>query len=198
MNSLFPPELRTASVVQRWNIVRTLNSDSVAEHSFYVTFYALQIARLIEWQGPLADLTFVALMHDIGDGECITGDLASPVKHEIVDETKFNNFVSEQMRMRMPLVETQLAVIMESEWGDSIERIVKVADKVDAVLFLIIEQRMGNAVLEPLYNDALKNLNETWANLSNELPLVGQQDWWNNDIWPAIQSHWKFGGVGVQ
>lgn len=202
MNSLFPPELRTASVVQRWNIVRTLNPDSVAEHSFYVTFYALQIARLVEWQGPLADLTFVALMHDVGDGECITGDLASPVKHEIVDEGKFNNFVSEQMRMRMPLVETQLAVIMESAWGSSIERIIKVADKIDAVIFLILEQRMGNVVLGPLYQDALKNLSEAWTFLGLELHEgdipQSHANLWNDQVWPAIQSHWKHGGVGVQ
>lgn len=198
MNSLFPPELRTASVVQRWSIVRTLNPDPLSGHLFYTTFYTLQIARLIEWRGPLADLSFVALMHDAE--EFITGDMVSPVKHEIVDEGKFNNFVAGQMKMRMPLVETQLQVIMESEWGSQIERIVKVADKVDAVIFLILEQRMGNLVLEPLYQDATANLAQAWRALSHELEMTkeSRQALWDNEIWPAIQAHWKHGGVGVQ
>lgn len=198
MNNLFPPELRTAAVVQRWSIVRTLNPDPVSSHSFFVTFYALQIARLVNWPGPYADLTFVALMHDIE--ETITGDIVSPVKHAVIDEGASNNFISEQMKLRMPLVETQLGVIMESMWGSSIERIVKVADKIDAVLFLIIEQRMGNAVLAPLYQDALNNLAIAWSLMVEELGFTGSRpkQIWDSEIWPAIQAHWKHGGIGVQ
>lgn len=201
MNNLFPPELRTAAVVQRWSIVRTFNPDSVSNHSFFVAFYSLQIARLINWAGPHADLTFVALMHDIE--ETITGDIVSPVKHAIIDEGASDNFISEQMKSRLPLVETQLGVIMESAWGSSIERIVKVADKVDAVLYLTTEIRMGNAVLQPLYNDALKNLQEAWILLGEELYVldgdcVQHEALWNDEIYPALQAQWKFGGIGVQ
>lgn len=199
MNNLFPPELRTASVVKRWSIVRLLQRpDSVAEHSFFVDFYALQIARLVNWQGPLADLSFVAKMHDIE--ETISGDIVSPVKHEIVDEGMYNNFISQQMKERLPLIETQLGVIMESEWGDQIGKIVKVADKIDAAIFLIIEQRMGNTVLAPLYQDALMNLENAWATLAVELNMQDEhrRGLWDDELYPALQSHWKHGGVGVQ
>lgn len=202
MNSLFPPELRTAAVVKRWSIVRTLADDLVSSHSYFVTFYALQIARLIDWAGPYADLTFTALMHDAE--EFITGDLVSPVKREIIDEGKYANYVSTQMKQRLPLVEAQLEAIMDSEWASSIDRIIKVADKVDAVIFLITEQRMGNTVLGPLYQDALKNLIEAWSDLGAELYGDGisvsdaHVTLWQNEIWPAIQAHWKNGSVGIQ
>lgn len=198
MNSLFPPELRTAAVVKRWSIVRTLADDLVSSHSYFVTFYALQIARLIDWVGPYADLTFTALMHDAE--EFITGDLVSPVKREIIDEGKYANYVSTQMKQRLPLVEAQLEAIMDSGWASSIDRIIKVADKVDAVIFLITEQRMGNTVLEPLYNDALKNLTEAWADLHVELGTYSGRslELWDNEIWPAIQAHWHHGSVGIQ
>lgn len=198
MNPLFPPELRTASVVQRWSIVRTINPDSVANHSFYVCFYALQIARLVDWPGPYADLTFAALMHDVE--ETFTSDIVSPVKRQIIDAGALSNFVSEQMKERLPLLEAQLSAIYVSEYGLSIERIIKVADKVDAVVHLIIEQRMGNTVLAPLYADCLENLVLAWHDLGEEL----QRDeglWrevWNNDVYPALQAHWKHGGVGIQ
>lgn len=211
MNSLFPPELRTASIVKRWSIVRTLNTDTVAEHSFYVSFYALQIARLVNWPGPYADLTFMALMHDVE--ETFTSDIISPVKKQIVDPDALSNFVSEQMKERMPLVEAQLQAIADSMWGSSIERIIKVADKTDACLFLILEQRVGNVVLRPLYDDALENLVLAWHDLGVELhgaaePAGGRLDdgavWvrhralWNDQIYPALQAHWKHGGVGIQ
>lgn len=201
MNLLFPPELRTAAVVQRWSIVRTLTDDSVSNHSFFVAFYTLQVARLIQWPGPYADLTFAALLHDAE--EFITGDLVSPVKREIIDEGKYANFVSQQMKLRMPGVEAQLEIIMESMWGSSIDRIIKVADKIDAVLFLITEQRMGNAVLAPLHQDAMENLVLAWHDLGVETYIeekdrAAHQDLWNNEIYPAIQAHWKTGSVGIQ
>lgn len=202
MNHLFPPELRTAAVVPRWTIVRTLNRDNVAIHSYFVQFYALQIARLINWAGPLADLMFVAAMHDIE--ETITGDQVSPVKREIIDEDKAAKYISDQMKARLPLIEAQLEATMESMWGPSIERIVKVADKVDACIFLITEQRMGNAVLEPLFNDATLNLRKAWEDLGTEIygeeddeKLLAHDEAWYREIWPAVQVHWKYGGVGV-
>lgn len=198
MNSLFPPELRTASVVQRWSVVRTFNPDSVSNHSFFVTFYALQIARLIDWSGPYADLTFAALMHDVE--ETFTGDLVSPVKRQIVDPGALSNFIDEQMKERLPLLGAQLSAIYESDDGTAIEYIIKVADKVDACIHLIIEQRMGNTVLAPLYADCLENLVVAWHDLGTELQRDEQQwkEVWNNDIYPALQSHWKHGSVGVQ
>ncbi len=203
MNSLFPPELRTASVVQRWSVVRTFNPDSVANHSFFVTFYALQVARLIEWPGPYADLIFAALMHDIE--ETFTGDVISPVKRQIVDEAALSNFVSAQMKERLPLLEAQLAAIHESEWGSNVERIVKVADKADAVIHLILERRMGNEVLAPLYADALENLVIAWDDLGHEIigVVTDTTEWkkhkalWNDHVYPALQSHWKHGSIGI-
>jgi len=202
MNYLFPPEFRTAAIVPRWTIVRTLAADNVATHSFFVGYYALQIARLLQWEGPLADLMFVAQMHDIE--ETITGDQVSPVKRAIIDEQRSAKFISDQMKVRLPLIEAQLETIMEGHWATNIERIVKVADKVDAVLFLINEQRMGNAVLASLYGDALENLVIAWHALGEELygdsPTWDQhnhQALWNNEIYPALQAHWKHGGVGI-
>ena len=193
MNSLFPPELRTASVVERWSIVRTLTTDTVANHSFYVTFYALQVARLVEWEGPYADLTFAALMHDVE--ETFTSDIISPVKSRVVDPGALSNFVSAQMKERLPLVEAQLEAIYESRWGGDIEKLVKVADKVDAVIYLVLEQRMGNIVLAQLYQDACNNLHAAWKDLCVHGGFVFRK--YEDEIWPAIQAHWKNGSMGI-
>lgn len=205
MNSLFPPELRTAAVVKRWSIARLFYKDSVAEHSFFVAFYALQVARLVNWAGPYADLTFAALIDDVE--ETFTSDIISPVKRQIVDEGALANFVSDQMKERLPLIEPQLDAIYDSEWGSSIHRIVKVADKVDAALHLIMEQRMGNVVIKPMFDDVMENLVIAWDDLGVELhgPEEHQATagaWhralWNDQVYPALQAHWRHGGVGIQ
>lgn len=195
MNPLFPPELRTASLVKRWSIVRTLQSDSVAEHSFFVSFYALQIARLIGWDGPLADLQFYASMHDIE--ECVTGDILGPVKRGIVDPERFEDFAVDAMRVHLPLIGRQIRTILESPRGPDIKAIVKVADKVDAVIYLTIEIEMGNARLGPLLNDATANLTAAWDALMVQTGMGTGPSMWDNALWPAIQTHHKFGGIGL-
>jgi 5'-deoxynucleotidase YfbR-like HD superfamily hydrolase len=195
MNSLFPPELRTASVVQRWSIVRTLNRDSVAEHSFFVTYYAITIANLIKWRGPLDALTFAALLHD--SDEFIAGDVVSPVKHGVFDNDKYETFIEQQMNLRLPMMRARLRTIMDSEHGDTIQKIVKVADKVDAVIFLILEMRMGNRGVSSLLGNAMENLYTAWMGLANHVKLDAPDDLWNDQIYPAIQAHHNYGSIGI-
>lgn len=204
MNLLFPPELRTSSIVHRWSIVRTIQTDNVANHSFYVTAYAVAIAQLLAWIGPLADLMFMALMHDARE-ETITGDIVSPVKERILDRDRRDDYINEKMIERMPMIEAQAQDIMTSDYWPDIESLIKVADRLDAVLFLVIEQRMGNVVLEPMYTKALAALREAWDNLSGG--SLTNSDWgvskddfnklWDDQVWPAIQAHWRHGGIGV-
>lgn len=198
MNNLFPPELRTMAVVKRWSIVRTHYKDSVAEHSYFVVYYALQIARLLEWPGPLADLMFYALMHDVE--ETITGDIISPVKKTMDAESW--NFVQSKMSEHLPLIGTQLDVIGDSKDGEVIKAIVKVADKVDAVLYLIGEMRLGCSHLGPLHVDALSNLREAWDYLFAVLPLTHhaqhlRDDLWDDQLYPALQAHHNYGSMGL-
>lgn len=195
MNNLFPPELRTASVVNRWSIVRTLKPDNVAEHSYYVTCYSVALARLLEWKGSLADLMYLALMHDVE--ELLTGDLVSPVKGNIVDDSLYERYVTEQMDQRLPGIQHQMIKIVESPYGYQAELIVKVADKVDAVLFLMTECGMGNTKLEPLLVDAMRNLRSAWGKLEEEIETMNGEQLWDDHLWPAIQAHYKYGGVGV-
>jgi len=195
MNNLFPPELRTASVVQRWSIVRKLQSDNVAEHSFFVTNYAVAIANLIKWEGPLDALMFAALLHD--SEEFVTGDIVSPVKHGILDEDKFEAFIEDQMNARLPMMRARLQTILRDEkWGRDVQLIIKVADKVDAAIFLILEQRMGNSVLGGLINDALLNLKDAWYKLCIDMGGVSYS-LWGDHIYPAVQAHHKYGSIGI-
>lgn len=185
----FPPELRTASVVPRWSIIWTLTRDSVANHSFFVTFYAREIAVLIEWQGYLDDLMYMALVHDLE--ETATGDVVSTVKAEIIDDKRAAAYIDRKMRERMPFV----ADDMEAMGSEEIKRIIKAADKLDALIFLMVERRLGNGVIAPHLPSAHAKFEAAWRNLPADKDKLDEL--WNTCMVPAIKEHEVAGGFGI-
>lgn len=197
---LFPPELRTASVVPRWSVVWTLNRDTVANHSYYVTIYTRKIAQMLDWPGNWGALLFLALTHDLD--ELITGDLVSPVKAEILDSERAADYIELKMKERLPDIMSEIQSITNCDGNPAKEkmvdecwRIIKAADRLDAVLFLTGERRMGNAVIEPRIIDAQNRCYSAWL----ELPAGAEvlQELWHTVMLPAIKAHEDTGGHGV-
>jgi len=204
---MFPPELRTASVVPRWSVLWTLTRDTIANHSFYVAIYARSIARLIKWRSSnYAMLIYLALTHDLD--ETITGDIVSPIKSEIVDRDRYDALVARKMRERLPDIEAELSVwanttgrgasfghVGAEQQYDEAWKIIAVADRLDALLFLIGEQRMGNGVIAPRIPDAQNRLHAAFM----ELPKVKQEleALWQCVMLPVIREHGDTGGNGV-
>lgn len=187
-SELFPPELRTASIVHRWSIVRTLERDNVANHTFYVTIYARGVAKLIEWKGDYEKLMMKALTHDLD--ETITGDIVSPVKAQIVDETKAGVYVGHLLRERLPGFADLIA-----ESDPEIDAIVKVADRMDALFFLINETKLGNSIVRHRTHDAEHKLQQAWMALPCDAFYLDQL--WKSVISPAITAHLNFGSRGI-
>lgn len=198
----FPPEFRTASVVPRWSIIWTLTRDTLSNHSFFVTLYANQIARMIGWQGPRDMLMFRALTHDLD--ETITGDVVAPVKKEIIDTERAQTYILGQMQERMPTIIEQMTEYMnfgsnyKMVGGDGLwiqcGKIVKAADRLDALLFLTVEQRMGNGVVAPRIPEVKAGLRAAWFLLPAE-PRVLSRLW--DDLEQEIRDHATSGGFGI-
>lgn len=200
----FSPELRTASVIPRWSVVWTLTRDVVSNHSFFVTNYAYQIAQIIDWRGPLADLMLYCLLHDVD--ETITGDLVAPAKKEILDTVKAKSYIDRKMVERLPWEKMQLQSISEGPFADDIRKIAKVADRLDAVIFLVVEQRLGNSVIAPRIPEAKDGLWDAWMKLPlGPLFFAEKVDinedvlkrLWETMIEPAIFKHQTTGGYGL-
>lgn len=188
----FPPDLRTASVVTRWGIMRTHGKDTIADHSYRVTMYAQDIARLIKWEvddyKAYYWLMRYALIHDLD--EVFTGDTVTFVKSEIMDKDRAAHFVAAQMQERMPGIAAQFTEIAALPYAYGIKKIVKAADWLDSLLFMIDEQRMGNAGIVKYEAHALDNLKKAWFNLPyrpGDKNHVFQL--WNNEIQAAIRDH---------
>lgn len=191
----FPPEFRTASVVPRWSILWTLTKDLLSNHSFFVTLYANQIAEMIEWGMPSHRYTLLwrALTHDLD--ECFTGDVVAPAKKAILDDCKSQAWILKQMQERMPTIIEQTTRHQSDDqiWQEA-GRIVKAADRLDALLFLTVERRMGNGVVAPRILEVMAGLHEAWELLPAR-PELRRVAWLS--LVQEIGNHETAGGFGV-
>lgn len=203
MNNPFPVRLRAASIVPRWSIVHTLKPDYVAGHSFYVAIYSAQIARLINWRGVMGELLWEALTHDVFD-ELVTGDLVGPVKSNIIDPQKFSKFVARKVVEMMPGLPRY--EFRPQSAGEEIKRIIKAADQLDALFYVLGEQALGNQIIAARYQSSYDKAREAWFRLPGcddegfvvdptstrpSEPRVPRRlaDLWLDVITPAIDEH---------
>ncbi len=194
-NLPFPPELRTMSIVPRWSICWTLNRDYLSNHSFFVGIYAHDIARMLEWTGPVSALMYLALTHDLD--ELATGDVVGPAKREIIDVERAEAYVSMKLNEKLPRMMEHIDryLVASSNWESDILAIIAVADRLDALLFLITEQRLGNTVIGPRAPDAQSRLEAAWFELPAERDEL--QRLWNTAVLPSIAAQRGQGGFGI-
>lgn len=182
---MFEQDLRTLSHIHRWGTVRRLTTQNVAEHSYYVAVYAVQIARAIRWQGNVAELTMWALSHDAP--ECFSGDIQGPTKRAVVDQVRMREFEAAEMERRFPGTFMTDYVTMADALDPDVRNIVKCADIADEAAHLCIEMSLGNASVEDVLNEnVFPRLRGAWLGL----PAMGGidlQELWQTKILPVFK-----------
>ena len=196
MNNPFPPELRTMAVVPRWAILRTSMQQSVAEHSYFVMMYAMMVAKVIKWTGPLDYLLVNAGMHD--NDETVSGDIVGTVRSVILDKEATEEFLSAKTEERMGgLIHAYYE--MEDGVPDALikeaDRIVKAADVLEATLFLIDNVKMGNQMMGPALEGGKRSLEAAWRALPADKEFLDKT--WQTIVLPSIAEHYERGGRGV-
>ena len=132
MNTIFSELDDRLSTVKRWQILRTIRIQSVAEHCFNVQRIAVRIAQQwfnIEDNNRLFYISQYALHHD--DEEAITGDIPSPAKKYVVVANIEKG------------IDWGLSPWYTGAIGD-VKNIVKLADLMEAYRFLQMELSAGN------------------------------------------------------
>ncbi len=180
--------------VHRFTSCRTLQKESVAEHSYYTTLYALVIAEWYEkrWQEneelggyimpDFRKLLSKALVHDLE--ECITGDIPRDFKHQSV---ALNTHIDKEARRTIQKVIKDIFQGDESIWtriwqeskDDSLEGIIiSFADFLSVVSYAYEETRVARSLV---LKEQLTSLYEYWKSFHSEKykafkPLVDQVD----------------------
>jgi 5'-deoxynucleotidase len=149
---MFENEIMNFEIIERWGIVRMHRRGSVGAHSQRVAIYADQIATTLGLD-PADRYAVIryALWHDAA--EVFTGDLPSPLKHHLIDPEALLDYETEELADRFP----------GGEWDDGLlsnaaRSIVKLADLLDAALWLVVEKRMGNTLIGTVYDDVVRAL----------------------------------------
>lgn len=159
-------DLRRLSHVQRWGIVPRLRQQNVAEHSFYVALYTDRICGILGLDDAtrLAAIRY-ALEHDAA--EAFTGDLPSPMKAHVAGLDEL------EARVRRHVLGGDPA-----EPEESARTAVKVADLLDAVLYLNEESAMGNGRVSYLLQELRGRLVIAARDLGDEVwRFVDDQLW---------------------
>lgn len=196
MKTPFPPELRTMAFVPRWPNVMTTHKDNIATHTFFVMMYSIMVAETIDWAGPRDYLVFNAGMHD--NDESVSGDIVGTVKNIILDKEAAEEFLAAKTEERMGGL-IQAYYRLEDKQSEQhireADRIVRAADLLDAVLFLIVNFRMGNTTVIPAIEGNTRGLEAAWRFLPADKDTLDKT--WNTVVLPSIAEHYERGGRGV-
>lgn len=144
---MFEREIRDASFLKRWSIVRTLRDQSVAEHSFFVAVYAndICIALGLPPKVQLSALQY-SLWHDFRD-EIFTGDLPGPSKRGLLSAPGAREAWDDQLEDWSTSVFSNLSERAGAAPPDDAliaKLVVKLADWIDAAFEMATETQLGN------------------------------------------------------
>lgn len=172
---------RSLAHVVRFNGKPQQFIESVAEHSFYVTYFTSILLYFLKKEREEIDearTLKIALVHDME--ETFSGDILTPFKH-------YNEEIAEAIRKvnrdTIPLMFEDLPEDLSAEfiklWTEDAEQsskeaqVVKLADKLSLISKCYEEMKVGNDYFKPIYDSQLIKLREIkypwWQKIKSEI-----------------------------
>lgn len=176
---MFQREIRHFSVVRRWATLRLIQSQNLAEHSFYVGFYADQIAAFI----GLCSLDRLAVadyarVHDAS--EVVSGDQPGPWKRLVQDKERVS--VVEKR-----VVAERFGEDASSDPSPIARAVVKVADSIDELMFLANDFQLGNKAVGPVMHNSFENFQKAVRGIPDKFITDNQRA----DLGLAVSEAWR-------
>lgn len=167
-NKPFTNNLRDMAYVPRWAIARRIRQQYLAEHSYFTTIYADQIARMIGWKGDYEHLVRYALYHDLD--ETVTGDIPGPAKRLAWSKERGEEGIFDTLTAKYGYDVSRA----RREATDEVRAIVSAADSVDELCYLSEELLLGNVWVCPVIDEAKVRMRRRWMALPAEEELLNE------------------------
>lgn len=161
------PKERELAYVKRWGIIRAIRSQSVAEHAYFVTRYLMDIYKAMGMGQPRMEMVEYSIRHD--DGELHSGDIPTPYKKLMGLQCNRPKFLWE---------------MTDLEW-----ELFKAADTLEAILFLVDEELLGNKTVSVVCNEMCEQLSQMTFSIA--MPDGEALSKW---LWLRIDAHRQYKG----
>ena len=155
-------------LIDRWALMRNTSKENIAEHSHNVAVIAHALCTIgnkkFDKHYDADKCAVLALYHDLT--EVITGDMPTPVKYynsQIQDVYKdIERTAGERLLSMLPdeFKEDYQPFFEQKEEDKELWKIVKAADRIDALIKCIEECRMGNKEFETAKEKQIKIVDE--------------------------------------
>ncbi|MDE6751814.1 MAG: 5'-deoxynucleotidase [Eubacterium sp.] len=155
-------------LINRWALMRNTSNENIAEHSHNVAVIAHSLCTIGNKKFGKSynaeRCAVLALYHDLT--EVITGDMPTPVKYHNEEIKKvykdIEKTAGERLLSMLPdeFKEDYQPFFEQNEEDKELWKIVKAADKIDALIKCIEECRMGNKEFETARERQIKIVDE--------------------------------------
>ncbi len=155
-------------LINRWALMRNTSNENIAEHSHNVAVIAHSLCTIgnkkFGKNYNAERCAVLALYHDLT--EVITGDMPTPAKYHNEEIKKvykdIEKTAGERLLSMLPdeFKEDYQPFFEQNEEDKELWKIVKAADKIDALIKCIEECRMGNKEFETARKRQIKIVNE--------------------------------------
>ena len=155
-------------LINRWALMRNTSNENIAEHSHNVAVIAHSLCTIgnkkFGKNYNAERCAVLALYHDLT--EVITGDMPTPVKYHNEEIKKvykdIEKTAGDRLLSMLPdeFKEEYQSFFEQNEEDKKLWKIVKAADKIDALIKCIEECRMGNKEFETARNRQIKIVDE--------------------------------------
>ena len=166
MQSHFYAMLSRMKNIYRWGLMRNTKTENLSEHSFETAYiaHALGVIAKVRLNKDVSPekIAVAALFHDAS--EIITGDMPTPVKYDNPEikaaYKKMESAAEEKLYSLLPEdLRSEMIGAFASE-DKEIQRYVKAADKISALVKCTEELNMGNKEFAVAKESILKAIKE--------------------------------------